>query len=137
MDGQERSATVILVGLAVVTLAIHLGTNGNYGFHGDELYYIASGNRPAFGYVDYPPLVPLLARLETSVMGTSPWALRLLPALVDAAIVLLVGLCAREMGAGWRAQVAASGLTAVSPFILGANFLFGTVPFDQLAWGVT
>src|SRR5438128_2162669 len=101
MNGQERSATVILVALSLFTLAVHMATNGNYGFHGDELYYIASGNHPAFGYVDYPPLVPLLAHVETSVMGTSPWALRLLPALVGAAIVLLAGLCAREMGAGW------------------------------------
>src|SRR5215207_5741975 len=91
MHGQERSATVIVVGLALVTLAIHMATNANYGYHGDELYYIASGNHPAFGYVDYPPLVPLLAHLETSALGTSPWALRLLPALVGAAIVLLAG----------------------------------------------
>jgi Dolichyl-phosphate-mannose-protein mannosyltransferase len=137
MNGQERSATAILMGLALVTLAIHVATNGIYGFLGDELYYIASGNHPAFGYVDYPPLVPLLALLETSVLGTSQWALRLLHALVGAAIVVLAGLCAREMGAGPRAQVAAGVLTAISPFVLGAHFLFGTVSFDQLTWVVT
>jgi hypothetical protein len=64
MNVRERSATVIPVALALVTLAIHTATNGNYGYHGDELYYIASGHHLAFGYVDYPPLVPLWAHLD-------------------------------------------------------------------------
>lgn len=71
---QRRGATVLLLygGAAAVLIAIHLATNGVLGFHTDELYYMASGRHPAFGYVDYPPIVPLLSRLETAVLGVTP-----------------------------------------------------------------
>ena len=57
---------------AAAVVALHFATNGTLGFHTDELYYIDSGLHPALGYVDFPPLVPLLARLETTLLGTSP-----------------------------------------------------------------
>src|ERR1700726_4221985 len=105
-----RRPTAPLLALATVKLAIHLATNGVYGFQRDEMYYIISGQHPALGYVDYPPLTPMLARINTSVLGISPWTLRLFPALAGALLVLL------------------------SPLLLGANWLFQTVTFDQLTW---
>ncbi len=66
-------------GLAMAKLAIHLATNVTYGFHRDELYYLASGRHPALGYVDYPPLTPLLARFQLDLFGPSVYWLRLSP----------------------------------------------------------
>lgn len=108
-------------------------TNGNYGFHTDELYYIISGQHPAWGYVDFPPVTPMLARLETSIFGISPWTLRLFPALASATMVFLTGLCAREMGGGRGASILASLVALLCPLLLG-TWLFQTVVFDQLTW---
>jgi 4-amino-4-deoxy-L-arabinose transferase-like glycosyltransferase len=129
-----RGPTGPLVALAGVKLAIHLATNGVYGFQRDEMYYVVSGRHPSLGYVDYPPVTPLLARLDTAVFGTSPWTLRLLTAVVGALLVLLTGLCAREMGAGRGIQALAAFVALVCPLLLGANWLFQTVTFDQLTW---
>jgi Dolichyl-phosphate-mannose-protein mannosyltransferase len=129
-----RGATAPLLALGAVKLAVHLATNGNYGFHRDELYYLASGQHPALGYVDYPPVTPMLARLDTSLLGTSPAALRILPAIVGALLVVLTGLCAREMGGGRGTQALAAFVALVCPLLLGANWLFQTVTFDQLTW---
>jgi 4-amino-4-deoxy-L-arabinose transferase-like glycosyltransferase len=126
--------TAPLLALAIAKLAVHLATNGIYGFQRDEMYYIISGQHPALGYVDYPPLTPMLARINTSVFGISPWSLRLFPALVGALLVLLTGLCAREMGAGRGVATLAALLALLSPLLLGANWLFQTVTFDQLTW---
>jgi 4-amino-4-deoxy-L-arabinose transferase-like glycosyltransferase len=129
-----RRPTAPLLAVATVKLAVHLATNGIYGFQRDEMYYIISGQHPALGYVDYPPLAPMLARINTSLFGISPWTLRLFPALVGAMLVLLTGLCAREMGGGRVTTTIAGLLALLSPLLLGANWLFQTVTFDLLTW---
>jgi hypothetical protein len=129
-----RRPTAPLLGIAALKFAIHLATNGVYGFQRDEMYYIISGQHPALGYVDYPPVTPMLAWLNTSIFGTSPWTFRLFPALAGALVVFLAGMCAREMGAGRGIAILASLVTLMSPLLLGANWLFQTVTFDQLTW---
>ncbi|MGH7763111.1 MAG: ArnT family glycosyltransferase, partial [Candidatus Dormibacteraceae bacterium] len=128
----QRPATPLLV-VAAVLLALHLVSNLAYGFHTDELYYILCGQHPAFGYVDFPPVTPMLAWLNTSLLGISPWTLRLFPALTGAAVVFLAGMCAREMGGGRAASILASVATLLSPLVL-ATWLFQTVEFDLLTW---
>ncbi|MEO8745693.1 MAG: glycosyltransferase family 39 protein [Candidatus Dormiibacterota bacterium] len=128
----ERPAAPLLA-VAAVVLAIHLATNGMYGLHTDELYYIVSGQHPAFGYVDYPPVTPMLARIDTSIFGISSWTLRLFPAITGAVVVFLTGMCAREMGGGRRASILASVVALMTPLLLG-TWLFQTVEFDLLTW---
>jgi hypothetical protein len=127
-----RRLPQLLALLAVVKLAATLAFSDRYGWHRDELYYLASGNHLAWGYVDYPPVTPALARLEEAVFGVSLVGLRLLPALAGAAIVVLAGLLARELGGARAAQVLAALLTLACPLFLGANTLFQTVTFEQL-----
>ena len=94
-----RVAPFLVYGIAAICLiAIHLATNNVLGFHIDELYYLASGRHLAFGYVDYPPIVPLVGRLETAVLGVTPWTLRLIPALLGGVNVILCGLYVRKLG---------------------------------------
>jgi hypothetical protein len=129
-----RPTVVVLYGCAAaVLIAIHLATNGVLGFHTDELYYMASGRHPTFGYVDYPPIVPLLSRLETAVLGVTPWALRVLPALVGGVNVILCGAYVRKLGGSVQLQALALLIGVTEPIILG-TFLFQTVIFDQVAW---
>src|SRR5713101_5594112 len=90
--------TMLFGGAAAAVIALHLATNGTLGFHTDELYYIDSGRHPALGYVDFPPVVPLLARLETDLLGISPWKLRLLPTLLGGFMVALSGAYVRKLG---------------------------------------
>jgi hypothetical protein len=122
--------------IAAAKFAIHLATNGVYGFQRDEMYYVLSGQHPALGYVDYPPVTPMLAWLNTTVFGVSPWTLRLFPALAGAVVVFLAGMYAREMGASRGVASFASLVTLLCPLLLGANWLFQTVTFDQLTWSI-
>jgi len=78
--GTSRSVWLI----AAATVAFHLATATIYGYHRDEMYYLASGRRLAWGYVDHPPLTPLLYRISAELFGTSRFALRIVPAVLSA-----------------------------------------------------
>src|SRR5271169_7069383 len=84
---------------ALVTLAIHLVGNPHYGFFRDELYFIICGLHPAFGYVDQPPVIPLISA-ATQVFGHSLVLLRAVPALFAAAGVYATCLLVAEFGGG-------------------------------------
>jgi 4-amino-4-deoxy-L-arabinose transferase-like glycosyltransferase len=123
---------LVVAGLMVAGL---LAVSGAYGFHGDEMYYIVAGRHPAFGYVDQPPLTPLLSAASVALLGVSPTALRLLPALEMTLIVILIALMARDLGGSRRSQVLAAITAAVSGY-LGAGHLDTTTEPDLLAWAI-
>ena len=62
-------------------------TPDRYGYHRDELYFLASGQHLAWGYPDQPPLVPLVARLMSDIAPDSLVLLRLPSALAGGALV--------------------------------------------------
>lgn len=86
--------------IAAAKLVLHFSTASRYGYFGDELYFLACGEHLDWGYVDQPPLVGLVAWLVRHTLGTSLLAIRTPSAFAGAALVVLVGLLAREMGGG-------------------------------------
>ncbi len=129
-----RTDRVVVGGVALAALAVHLATNGLYGFQRDELYYLDSARHLAWGFVDYPPLTPAIARLSLLIFGPSVWGLRLWPSLAGALMVVLAAQIAYELGGGRTARTLAAIGAATAPVLLGANWLFQTVTFDQLTW---
>jgi hypothetical protein len=127
------SARPVLL-IAAGFLAIELAVSGRYGFHRDELYFLACAHHLSWGYVDQPPFVPFVAWLSTHVFGTSPEALRIFPALAGATAVVVTALMARELGGGRRAQTLAALAAATTPQVLAACHLLSTAAFDMLFW---
>jgi 4-amino-4-deoxy-L-arabinose transferase-like glycosyltransferase len=111
-----------------------LAVSGRYGFHRDELYFVVAGRRLDWGYVDQPPLTPLLARISETIGGTSPVALRILPALALGAVVILAAAKARRFGGGSRAQTFAAVTAGGAGFALAVGHLLSTSTFDYLLW---
>src|SRR5438270_647952 len=107
-----------------------------YGWHRDELYYLASSRHLSLGYVDYPPVTPLLARLDQALFPGSLPGLRLLSVLAGAAVIVIAALIARERGGNRLAQALTGLAVLISPEFIGTNILFQTVSFDQVVWAV-
>ena len=125
-----------LLAIVGAKVGLTLATDGRYGYHRDELYYLVSGHHLALGYVDFPPLTPAVARLSEALFGRSLVGLRV-PALVaGVGVILLTAAMARHLGGSPRAQWLAGLIVATAGFFLGANGLFQTVSFDQLAWAL-
>jgi hypothetical protein len=119
--------------IGVLFVAVELAASGRYGFQQDELYFIAAGHHLAFGYVDQPPLAPMLTRI-TDILGVSPTAIRIIPALAGGAVVVAAARFAALFGAGRAGRVLAALMMACAPVLLGAVHLANTTPLDLLAW---
>lgn len=119
--------------VAVVAIVLTAFSNG-YGFDRDELYF--SMLKPAWGYVDQPPLTPLLAHGLASLYDGGPWLLRVPATLCAAACVLVTALVARELGGGAKAQAwTAWGMATTSAVLLFGHVLLTSAP-DLVAWGL-
>jgi 4-amino-4-deoxy-L-arabinose transferase-like glycosyltransferase len=120
--------------IALVQFALHLWTNAHDGIFRDEMYYVAAGQHLSPGYVEYPPLVAVVARLSQGLFGNSVLGLRLLPALAGATIVVLTGGMASMLGAGLLGQALAAVAVALDGNFMGGSGLLTMDPFDQLWW---
>ncbi|HLY78443.1 MAG TPA: glycosyltransferase family 39 protein, partial [Caulobacteraceae bacterium] len=127
-------AVVVLV--AAVKLLVHLVTTGRFGYSYfvDELYYLACARHLAWGFVDMPPLFPAIVAAIHATLGDSLLALRLLPALAGAALVLMTGLMARDLGGRRFAQGIAALAVLVAPIWLALHSIDTMNALDQLFW---
>src|SRR5579871_720938 len=135
MKGLIKSDLAVLVLLALASVAVHTATNGQYGFHRDELQTLDDARHLDWGYVVYPPLTPLIARLELTLFGTSLIGFRFFAAVAVSIVSVLAGLMARELGGSRGAQILAAVSVAVSPLALTQAAVMQYVSFDYL-WGV-
>jgi len=121
---------------AAGVLAFHLAFLPGYGVFRDELYYMACGRRPGWGYVDHPPLVGWVAWLVAQVAGDSHLALRVVAALAMATTVWLAGRIARALGGGPFAVALAAIATGLAPVALSLGSYYSMNVFDLLFWAL-
>ncbi len=126
----------VLPALAAAFVALELATVTRYGYFRDELYYLASTRHLDWGYVEHPPLSIAVLAAWTAAFGDSLPALRLLPALAGAALVILTGLLARRLGGGLWAQGMAGLAVLAAPEYLGGNHIYSMNAFDRLLWAL-
>src|SRR5215470_9027255 len=123
--------------IAVAAFAAELAVSARYGYVRDELYFLSAGRHLAFGYVDQPPLTPLLARLAAVAGGNTLVALRVLPALALAGLVVATATMSRMLGAGRTGQLLAALTAATCAEYLGAMHELTTTTPDFVFWAVT
>lgn len=115
-------------------MLFHLVASRQYGFHGDELYFIVCGWRPAWGYVDHPPLVPMLARVMTDVFGVHLWALRAPLAIAMGLSCMLTGWLALRLGGGRFAEALAALGFVFAPLLMRFGAFLNIPCFELLLW---
>jgi hypothetical protein len=121
-----------LIGGAVAVVLVAFASG--YGYHRDELYFLAAGDHLAWGYADQGPLTPLIAGAMGDIAPDSLTVLRIPSALAAGTTVLLTGLLARELAGGRRAELVAAACAAVASIVLFTGHLLSTSTFDLLCW---
>ncbi|HVZ83620.1 MAG TPA: glycosyltransferase family 39 protein [Terracidiphilus sp.] len=129
-----RADIAVLLVIACAQAALHIATNGRYGFHRDELQFLTDARHLDWGFVPYPPFTPAIEHLGLSLFGVSLVGLRLFSVIGQAVAIVLTGLMARDLGGGRGAQIAAALSVALSgvPLFNGTEFQYTS--FDFLWW---
>jgi hypothetical protein len=112
----------------------HMLTNGQYGFHRDELQFLNDAQHLDWGFVPYPPLTSALEFLGFKMFGLSPVGLRLFSVVAQAAVILVSGLMARDLGGGRLAQIFTAVAVGLSPAPMANATMFQYSSFDMLWW---
>jgi 4-amino-4-deoxy-L-arabinose transferase-like glycosyltransferase len=128
-----RDLAPVLV-LIVAKLALHLATNGQYGFHRDELATLDDARNLDWGFPAYGPVTPFVMRIVYALFGASVNALRFPAALAQSGVILLVALMARRLGAGRWTQSLAAAAMAVAPIGVAGSTLMQYFSLDLLWW---
>jgi len=116
-------------------MVLHLACAARYGWFRDELYYVACARRLAFGYVDHPPLVAVVARASLVLFGDSIVGLRLFAATAAGLLVVVAAALARSMDGGRAAEGIAALAVAVAPYDLVVGHVFTMNALEPLVWG--
>lgn len=133
-QGAAASDLAILVLLALFLVLLHTLTNGQYGFHRDELMEVDDAQHLVWGYVPYPPLTPFVARIALELFGTSLRGFRFFAALSQGIVLLVTGLTARELGGRRLAQLVAALAVGIGGQSLSNGTYLQYTPLDCLWW---
>lgn len=129
----SKGAKVAAWSVAAVVALLHLLTASRYDFFRNELYFIVCGRHPAFGYVDQPPLVPLIAA-ATQLAGLHVWLLRIPDVIVSVALIPLTVSFAQLLGASTRGAWLAAIAAASAPLVTALSATLMTTSFEPLAF---
>ena len=131
----EQIINIILL-ISILNLLVYIFTLyfTSYGIFRDELYYIACANRPAFGYVDQPPLSIWILAVWKSLLGDSLFVIRLLPAFISSITIFILGLFTFRLGGGKSAVIISMITFTLSPIFLGMTTIYSMNVFDFFFW---
>ncbi|MGJ9424031.1 glycosyltransferase family 39 protein [Aeromicrobium sp. CF3.5] len=120
----------VLAAMVTVGAALTIATPA-YGYHRDELYFRMLPLQ--WGYVDQPPLTPLIAR-TFSAIADETWALHVPATLFMVVSIMVVSLIARELGGGRAAQTLSAWAYGTSLLPLEFARVLLTATLDLVVW---
>ncbi|MBV8252113.1 MAG: glycosyltransferase family 39 protein [Chitinophaga sp.] len=129
-----KSSKFLLLFFCLIKLTLHLIADVHSGFQGDELLHISTGNHPAFGYMEFPPLIALLAGVQNLFHSDTVWVHHLLPHIASLIIMITVARITIALGGGNKAVFLTLLAFLIMPATGRSQQLLQPVVFSQLFW---
>ncbi|MGY3051833.1 hypothetical protein ACVWYG_000020 [Pedobacter sp. UYEF25] len=130
----NRQTKLIILIVCIIKLSLHLIADSHSGFQGDELLHIETGRHLAFGYMEFPPLIGLMAFIQNIFGSSSVYLNHFLVHLASMLIIIYVAKTIIELGGQNRAVFLALLCILIGPSFGRSQQLFQPVVFSQLFW---
>ena len=130
----DRKTSLTLFVFCILKLALHLIADNNSGFQGDEFLHIETGNNLAFGYMEFPPVIGVLAFFQNLFQSESVFVHHLFPHISAILILLFVSKITIELGGKSKAVFLVLTCIIIAPAFGRSQQLFQPVVFSQLLW---
>ncbi|QZK89854.1 glycosyltransferase family 39 protein [Flavobacterium sp. CHNK8] len=125
---------LIIVFFCIIKLSLHLIADYHSGFQGDELLHIETGNHLAFGYMEFPPLIGVLAYIQNLFNSNSLYIHHLFSHISSILIIIYVAKITLELGGKNKALFLTLLCIIIAPAFGRSQQLFQPVVFGQLFW---
>ena len=123
----------MLFGFILAKLALSL-LPISYGIFRDEFYYLSMCEHLGLGYVDVPPLSPLILAGVRFLFGDSLFALHLVPALSGALLLILTYLLIKKLNGNRFALFLTLTTVLLAPYLVGNDCIYNYDVFNTLCW---
>ena len=130
----DALVTILLIVAALVTILRSLFL-GSIELLPEEGYYWNYATHLAAGYIDHPPMVALIIRLGTALLGINEYGVRIVASICSILTVLALGLLHRKIfgSRGWLLTVS---LAALSPYLIGTGLIVSPDSALALFWAM-
>ena len=125
---------LIIAIFCFVKLSLHLIADYHSGFQGDELLHIETGNHLDFGYMEFPPLIGILAFIQNIFGSNSVYINHLFVHIASLLIIIYVSKITLELGGKSKALFLTLLCVIIAPAFGRSQQLFQPVVFGQLFW---
>ncbi len=128
----RNKTTLVIFFFCTIHLILHLIADFNSGFQGDELLHIETGNHPAFGYMEFPPVIGWLAFIQNQFNSDAVFAHHIFCHMASLSILVLMALITIELGG--KTEAVFIVLLCFSIIPARAHQLFQPVVFSHFFW---
>lgn len=129
-----RQARDIIIIFCILKLTLHLIADYHSGFQGDELLHIETGKYLAFGYMEFPPLIGLLAFIQNIFQSHSVFVHHIFAHLASILIIIFAAKTTLELGGNNKSVFLVLLGILIGPGFERSQQLFQPVVFSQLFW---
>jgi hypothetical protein len=129
-----KQTKLIVLLFCIIKLTLHLIADSNSGFQGDELLHIETGKHLAWGFMEFPPLIGLIAFIQNLFHSNSVFVHHIFPHIASIVVLIFLAKTTIELGGKNRAIFLVLLAYIIAPSFGRTQQLFQPVVFSQLFW---
>ncbi len=130
----KKQTQLIVLFFCILKIILHLIADSHSGFQGDELLHIETGKHLAFGFMEFPPFISLLAFIQNLFQSHSVFIHHVFSHISAILILIYVAKITIELGGKNKAVFLVLLAISIAPGFGRSQQLFQPVVFSQLFW---